>query len=128
MALDLKKDGQLDLNAYLYIYEPFEPKGIHAKGVHVILQYDQQEANNKAVKKTPQGYSCLPVGVIPIKDILRDINFIPPDNPIPFPQIPVPAKKPRATKKQFIYNLQLAADKFCKKSDKEKLLKIIEKI
>ncbi len=120
--LDLKK-GEADLNAYLYISRPVDPKGLHFEAVHVILQYDERAAYSMAKRKSPQDYTLIPVSFIPVKNILKDLNLN-----SPTPPTPLPAKKPRATKKQFKYNLQLAAEKFCNKADKVKLLKIIEKL
>jgi hypothetical protein len=118
--LDLKKDGK-ELNAYLFISRPVDPKGLHFEAVHVILQYDEELATKMAVERTPRDYTVNPVSFIPVKRILGNINFIPPT--------PAPEKKPRATKKQFVCNLKLASERFIKnKADKTKLLKIIEKI
>lgn len=117
-----------DLKIYFMISRPRSPE-IPGEAVLGVLAYNLEDALLKANTIIPKGFNITFHGqTATVKQLINMISFG--QNVV----VPVAKEKPlevkpRTTKQQFLWNLQMLADDFVKdEKDKKKLERIIKKV
>jgi len=116
--ISLKKE---DLKIFCFITRPVQ-LNIQNEGIHLSLAFNLEDAAKKI--NLSQGLHAIFKGSLTIQELLTKIKL---DSGVSLVE-DKPVEPKKMNKKQFVYSLMLASDKFVKdEKDKKKIKKIIEK-